>query len=179
MNTQSKVTVGGVILAIIMAFVALTHGGTVGPAGKDGESFGSVSGPDVQFQDMTFNGIPHRFVQTGFITASSTICAMKSPSVDSRLEHVSVRFATLPSYATSFMVGSGTINATTTSIIANIQLSYAASATNQTSVGSSTSSVLIPANTFVNVNYSTSTSANVASSGFAPTGRCEAEFVSI
>lgn len=181
MNTLQKVLVA---LVVILGFALVGNNfRSINVIVKAPESFtagGTTAGTDFTSPFLNFNGISHFYAKTGFYTASSTLCAVKSPSVDSRLEHVSTNFFTTPSYATSYQVAWGTtINATTTSIIANTQLSYVASATNQTSVGSSTSSTLIPANSWVMLAYSTSTGANVAGSGYAPTGRCELEFVGL
>lgn len=181
MNTQTKVIIGGLVLALVMSGAVFFKGGNTGPAGQDGKSYGSVTGPDLQFQDMTFNGVPYRFVRTGFYTASSTLCSIKSPSVDSRLEHLSTFFSSVPSYATQYMIGFGTQNATTTSLVAVTQIAFGAISGGiaSSTIASSTSSLLIPANSYVNLNYSTSTGANVAGSGYAPVGRCEAVFVGV
>lgn len=177
MNTQTKVVIG--IIAVVLLGLGMTFPRSNPVVQQITQQLGSVAGPDISYQDMTFNGVPYRFVRTGFYTASSTLCSIKSPAVDSRLDHLSTFFSSVPSYATSYMIGFGTQNATTTSLVAVTQIAFGAISGGiaSSTIASSTSSLLIPANSYVNLNYSTSTGANVAGSGYAPTGRCEAVFV--
>lgn len=135
-------------------------------------TYGATPGSDFSGDTVTFNGVPQVTVRTGFYTASSTLCSIKSPAFDSQLSNLSVTFTSLPAYATQYMFGMGTINATTTSLIAVTQMAYAASGTG-TSIASSTAQIHVPANTHLNLKLSTTT----ASATYAPVGRCSAQFI--
>lgn len=174
MNTKS-IVVGVVVLVLLVLGVTFPKsGGTVVE-----RIVGASTGPDSFFPQETHNGIAKDFVNVGFQVASSTVCSVQGPARDFKLAHAGIRFVSLPSFATNFMLGSGTKNATTTSIIAVAQMAYGASAANQTVFASSTSAVLIPANTWINLNYSTSTGATITAANFPITGKCQFEFVEI
>lgn len=182
MNTQKLLASVAVAIFLITGIVGVSRLGYLSHLADTTQpnAVGSVAGPDSFFQTETHNGVPSSFNRVGFTLASSTLCAIKSPTVDSRLEHWSAFFNTVPNFATQYMVGYGTINATTSSLIAVTQISLPAGGlvSASSTIASSTAQVVIPANTWVNMNMSTSTGA-VMTSALSPTGRCEAVFMQV
>lgn len=176
MNTLQKVLVGLSVVVLLVLGVTFPKGNTV--VERVVTQLGGSGGADSFFSRESHNGVAKNFYKCTFTTASSSLCSIKAPAVDTRLEHASVRFNLLPAYATSYMLGSGTENATTTSIVAVTQMSYPADAVNQTVSASSTSSILIPANTVINLQLSTSTGSTVGAS-FTTTGFLTVELVEL
>lgn len=136
-------------------------------------SFGATSGPENSGPFISVSGVASWFDKQQIKTATSTLCSFKSPSATSSLEHFSVDFTSLPTYATSYAVGNDpTAFSTTTIITANANMTYSASVTG-TSIASSTKFIVSP-NTYVNLKLSTTTAG--ASATYAPVGTCEVEF---
>lgn len=164
----------GVIGALVLGLFGVNKPAQVIVQKEPVVTAGAVSSPDILSPYFSFGGVRQWAGHVDMRQASSTLCSIQAPLATSTLDVFTVDFDSTTSFATSYMLGYGTINATTTSLIANANLSIAANALG-TSVSSSTR-VIIPPGVYLNLNYSTSTGANVAGSGYAPTGTCNAIF---
>lgn len=172
MNKDNLKT-GGIVIAIILGIVAILGHSTV--VQEVNRTFGGTS-PDITSPYVNFGGVIHWYSQASFNQASSTLCSLQSPVATSSLVTFTADFKSTPSYATAYMVGSGTRNATTTSIIAVTQISLASSAFGSTAASSTAMGTIIPPNTFINLNVSTSTGSTV---NMTPSGTCSAEWIQV
>lgn len=137
---------------------------------------GAIASPDFQSTWYSVGGVREWKYQTSMASATSTVCSFLSPATPSVLESFSATFTSVPTYATAYMVGSGTKNATTTSVIAVANIALPGSATASLSTVASSSRPILAGSTYVNMNYSTSTSVTLTASTFAIAGRCQVVF---
>lgn len=167
---KNNILVGlGIGLALIFSIIGLTK--------HSSPTFGGTS-PDFASAYISWGGINHWTYKQTMRQASTTLCDIQSPNATTTLSRATVNFTGTPSYTTTYELGQS-VNAfaTTTALVA----SYGVPA-GTTPVFVSTSTVtalvpdgIIPPNTYVNLNISTSS----ASATFAPTGFCEAEFTEV
>ncbi len=86
-------------------------------------TLGAVSGPSSMSNTFTFNGVTHWYASSGLITASSTICALKSPIASSTLIFGSIRFNTSTTTATFIEIAkTGTTAYATTTLLGRYSL---------------------------------------------------------
>lgn len=173
MNTQKFLIAIGVAVVLVLG-VTFPKGNTV--VERITTQFGAAAGPDMSGPYLSVGGVASWSERQVMKQATSTLCAFKSPSSTSTLDHFSATFSTTASYATVYAVGNDpTAFSTTTSIIAATQMSFAANSANSTVA--STTKPIIPPSTYVNLKLSTTTAG--ASATFAPVGACEAVFIAL
>lgn len=123
MNDSIKNVVIGAVVSLMVAFVAVSMmQPTQGPAGRDGRdgkdaTVGSVTGPDSFFECETHNGF--RICSTGkeLTVASSTACALKSPSATSTLLGTGLSLRTGTSTAVTLRVATSSTPFATTTVL--------------------------------------------------------------
>lgn len=168
--------IGGVaVLALVIAGVAVSKPAQV--VQKTIQA-GSVSSPDILSPYFSFGGVRQWAYSMEIRQATSTLCSFLSPASTSTLEHLSAKFDTTASYATSYAWGNDPTAFSTTTIIvapygaaANAKLEILASTTAVTAFAQN--GVVSP-NTYINLKLSTSTAG--ASATFAPVGSCKVIF---
>lgn len=151
--------------------------GVNGRNGKDASNFGAVTGPDSYFQTETHNGVRYDFVRQALIPASSTLCAIKTPSASSTIVSATANIASGNTYANDYQLGWGLTAGATTTNLARLTLAAGASnaaiatTTLTSSIGGGVDGV-VPPNTYINFRVSTSS----ASATFIPVGACNVTF---
>lgn len=168
--------IGGVaVLALVIGGVALVKNTQV--IEKTFQA-GAVSSPDIISPYISYGGVRQWAYSMEIRQATSTLCSFLSPSSTSTLEHLSAKFDTTASYATSYAWGNDpTAFSTTTIIVAP----YGAAAGGKLEIIASTTKVtaftqngVVSPNTYINLKLSTSTAG--ASATFAPVGTCKVMF---
>lgn len=96
--------------------------GLQGPKGESGAigmpgKFGAVSGPDINSPYLNVNGVTEWYYSSSPKTASSSICAFKTPAATSTLQFASLKVTGGLTGALYFEIGKSTVmDATTTSL---------------------------------------------------------------
>jgi hypothetical protein len=169
MNTQ-KVLIGLAVVVVLGLGMTFPRGNTVV---ERITQLGAVASPDVNGPYLSVNGVASFYDRATMKQATSTLCSFRSPAATSSLFSFSADFTFLPTYATVYALGNDpTAFSTTTIITAPGSMSYAANV--QATSFASSSNVIIPPSTFVNLKLSTTTAG--ASATFAPVGTCQVEF---
>lgn len=145
--------------------------GFVGATKKSTEiQTGAVSSPYLQSQDFSYGGVLHFGAKTDSLTqATTTVCALQSPSATSTLLHASIRFSVSSTTASTVTLAkASTPYATTTSLGA---VSLAANAQG-IAVASTTGSHIFSPNTYFVVGM-----AGNGANTYSPTGTCQATWI--
>jgi peptidoglycan hydrolase-like protein with peptidoglycan-binding domain len=138
--------------------------------------FGAVAGPDLFSDYFNVNGVANFYNRVGLTQASTTICAMRSPTSTSTLEHGSVQFKVGSTSAMYVELAKSTTAFATTTRIGS---PYVVAANAQASiVASTTGSVAGDATIFAPNTYFVVKAgfATVPSTPTAPVGSCESVF---
>lgn len=168
MDTITKFGLG------LVALVALILGGIAYMRPVSTPPVGAVAGQDSFYPCETHNGVQRCFNQVGLTTATTTICAIKSPNATSTLVSAGLTFRVSTSTASTVTVARSSTAYATTSLIgsqlaigANAQFSSAIASTTATNGGSTI--------------FSPSTYMVIGMQGglggtFSPVGTCNATF---
>ncbi len=160
-----------------VAVLALLVGGYAALAPKDvaPQPVGAVSGPDIPFPYIAVNGVAKYYNRKPFLTATTTVCAIKSPNATSTLSKdsgvrmnvssttastVTLAKATTP-FATTTLIGSSVV------VAANAQADLTASTT--AAQDAATVGLFAP-NTYFVVGMAGGVGT------FSPSGDCHADF---
>jgi len=180
MESKEKILAGGIVVALLLSIFAVFSGGTDGRDGTDGtdgkNGKGAIVGPDAYLPYQAINDVQRFYNRlTGLNSASTTVCAIKSPSATSTLVSGSIKyFVGSSTIAVYTEIGKGATQfATTTSLgIATLASGGQGTMHATTPVGGSFDEAMVFAPSqwmVVNVNAGDVT-------GFAPTGACQAVF---
>lgn len=159
--------------------------GPVGPAGKDGRDgkdasprLGAVSGPDTYFEYTANQNLQKYGLTRGFTSATTTVCAIKSPAATSTLVFAGVNFTTSSTSASVVTLAkAATAFATTTALNT---LTLAANALGAQIATSSIATVGVAGNNIFAPNqYFVVGMQGGVGGTFSPVGTCSAEFVRI
>lgn len=164
-----------VISVALVAVVVIAIGGYVFP--KVQGSLGAVSGPDSYFSYVANNDLQKYGQTVQLRTATTTVCAIKSPAATTTLALAGVRFAVSSTTASTVTIAKAATAFATTTALASVALSANAQGTvvaSTTATGATLdgTNVFAP-NTFLVVGMSGGTGT------FSPVGTCSAEFVRI
>lgn len=136
---------------------------------------GTVSGPDVTFPYFTINGVRTEYRATPLKTATTTVCALRSPTdATSTLAFAGIKFTTSSTTATTVTIAKATTAFATTTIIGSAH-TIAANA-QDTINASSTVGVAADAGIFAPGNYLV-VGMQGGTGTFSPVGYCQAEFI--
>ena len=114
MNKTNVLVAIGVVLALTLSLVSLVRPATVLETIRE---IGAVSGPDSSFDCESHNSVTRCFTQRALTLATTTPCAIKSPSATSTLVMASLRVNVASSTATIWDVTkASTAFATTTAL---------------------------------------------------------------
>lgn len=103
-------------LSLVAVVVIAIGGAYVFPQIKG--SFGALAGPDIQSPYLSVDGLVHEYRRVGLSLATTTPCAVLSPSATSTLIHTSVEVRVASSTATVWSASKATTAfATTTSLL--------------------------------------------------------------
>jgi hypothetical protein len=161
------------IIVVALVAIVIAAGGYMFP--KVQNHVGSVVGPDSYFEYVANNGLQKYGQTVSLQTATTTVCAIKSPAATSTLVFAGVRFSTSSTTASTVSLAQATTAYATTT---NIN-TYAVSANAQaTIVASTTGSVAGDATIFApNTFFVVGMAGGIGT--FSPVGSCSAEFVRI
>lgn len=166
MKTFIASLVGAIVGVSIFAAGYLARPTTVAPEPQ----LGAVSGPDISSPYFSVNGLVTYRSRIAMRAATTTLCAIKSPSATSTLTYAGWQIGTGTSTAATIdLATSTTAFATTSNLVAASSVASGAQAT-VSWVPSTTNGVLAP-NTYVVVK-----TAGVGSGGYTYGGSCSAEF---
>ena len=172
MTNLEKVIGGIAVIACILSVVVFFRVPGI-PGASTVNQFGATTGPE-RFNDCeSTNGIETCFGRTGLKTATTTVCAIQSPTnATSTLVSGSVRFSTSGVASIITIAKGATAYATTTSLgritlAANAQATIVASSTPSTSSADDLN-VFAPGKWFVVGMEGAAT--------FSPVGVCQAQF---
>lgn len=158
-------TLGAVIGVSIFAAGYLARP-TVAPQPQ----LGAVAGPDISSPYTSVNGLATYQARIPMRAATTTLCAIKSPSATSTLVHAGWQIGTGTSTAATIdLATSTTAFATTTNLVA--ETSVASGANGAVSWASSGTNGVLAPNTYVIVK-----TAGVGLSGYTYGGTCSAQF---
>ena len=170
--TNKKIVIALVVIAIIATI------GWVLPVGQDGqtvvEKLGISAGPESTNNYQCYSGICTYFRRVQMRTATTTVCAIKTPPVQSVLRSLTIRYTTSSTTASTVTVATSTTAFATTSLLSNYSIGASATS-NYVLMASSTgisTSLAFPASSYINV----SMAGGVGT--FSPVGVCNAEFIS-
>lgn len=172
MNNIQKTIVGVLALAVLVLGGLYFNKSSVSTEQASG---GSVTGPDSFYPCTSSNGVTRCFERRGLTTATTTVCAIKSPSATSTLVSASVQFVVSTTTASRVSLAkAATAYATTTSLgaadlAAGARGTFVASTTNTTNTTVDGLSVFGPSQYFV-------VGVQGGSGTFSPTGSCQATF---
>ena len=126
MNNTQKVW-AGIGLAVVLSVVGLfTGSGATGQAGRDGrdgtngvdgQSLGAVTGPDSTFPCESHNGVTTCFERKNLAQATTTVCAIKSPTATSTLTFASVHINVATGTASTIQFSKAATAFATTTLI--------------------------------------------------------------
>ena len=176
-------------VALVAVLIIATIGGYYFP--KVLPPFGAVSSPDIQSSYLSVDGLVHEYRRTVLTQATTTVCALKSPSATSTLVYgnmTMVNAATGTAYTMGFVKspntgtsttavsGAGTTKFATTSPAANALGTLNAFATSTLAATAvdltlSVTDKIFDPNTYL-VGY-----LQGGGGTFSSVGRCQAEFV--
>lgn len=163
------------LIVVALVAIVIAIGGYMFP--KVQSPLGSVVGPDSYFEYVANNDL-QKYGQTVTLrTATTTICAIKSPAATSTLTFAGVKFAVSSSTASTVTLAKATTAYATTTQIGNL---VAIAANGQSTIlATSTAANIIAQDTV----FAPNTFFVVGMAGgvgtFSPTGSCSAEFVRI
>lgn len=176
---NKTIVYGGILVAVVLATFSLFQAGKVGPqgpAGKDGTSYGAVTGPDSYFDYVANNNLKKYGKTIGFTTATTTVCAIKSPAATSTLIYGSAQFDTSSTSASTVTLAKATTAFATTTALTRVAVSANAKATVMAST-----TPLLATGAINGLVFAPSTYFVVGMEGgagtFSPVGSCSAEFV--
>lgn len=136
---------------------------------------GALTGPVIPSPFLVWGGVVSWKAIDAFNTGTSTLCEFQSPAATSTLKGVTVRFDSLPSYATNYELGysATTQNSTSTAIVASYtpagtQTQFSAT----TTVTAIANDGIVAPNSWISFNLSTST----ATGASIATGECTANW---
>lgn len=163
--------------------------GPQGPAGRDGKDakdgkdgtsvkLGGVSGPDTYFTYVANNNLQKYGLTGGFISATTTPFAFKSPAATSTLTFGGCNFTTASTTGTVVTLGKATTAFATSTFLGSVSIAANAQgfvmATTSLSVGAA---VFSPSTFFVVGMQDTTPEAGAGT--FSPLGSCSVEFTRI
>lgn len=209
---NKKNVYGGILIAIIIATVSFLislkepntivgsqglqglqgEQGPQGPAGRDGKDgkdgkdapvkLGGVSGPDTYFSYVANNNLQEYGETKGFTTATTTVCAIKSPAATSTLVFAGVNFTVSSSTASLVTLAKATTAYATSTALNTLTL--AANAQGAQIATSSTATVGVVGNNIFSPNTyfvvgMQDTTPQAGAGTFSPVGSCSARFLRI
>jgi hypothetical protein len=176
MTNKSIVLVAIVIIAIAIGgyfFPSVTNVVTE----KIVERLGGVSGPDTYFPYTANNNLQKYGETKGLTTATTTVCAIKSPSATSTLVFGGINFQTSSTTATTVTLAKAATGFATTTALNT--LSLGANAQGAQIATSSTAAVGVVSNNIFGPNEYFVVGMAGGIGNFSPVGTCSAEFVRI
>lgn len=164
----NKIYIGIIVVLLGVAGYGFFRSTPVAPSG-------SVTGPEVFSDTFTVNGVPHFYAKTSVRSATTTVCAVKTPTATSTVIFAGNHFKRASDDGVAvFDVGIGTTAFATTS--AGLMASNASLATGPVQgsfLFGTTTYITVAPNSFLIWKFSTSS----LSANFSVTGKCEAEFL--
>lgn len=142
---------------------------------------GSLTGPDIQSPYLNVNSVRHEYRGMNLTLATTTPCALQSPSATSTLVHASLAVTTASSTATTWTIAKASTAYATTTRLGTFSLGSGALGTmvassTQTSVSGDTKTVddvsVVAPNTFIVWSKAGDTPAGTGLGGV-----CRAEFI--
>ncbi len=177
MKIFNTIVVAGVV-ALVVSLGAYTYFAPVKQAVDS--TFGSASSPSVNGNCMDVNGVTRCSQRIAVRAATTTPCALKSPSATSTLASASVLLRTSSSTATTWTLAkSANPFATTTSLGDHVVAGSAQAAilaTTTATVGLNDKTVFGPNTYLVVSEVGGITAGDAAGTGFVPAGSCNATF---
>lgn len=122
---KEKTIIGLAVAVLVLGVVTFLGGAKVGPqgpAGRDGQPTGSVTGPDRFFECETANGLRKCSFAKELTAASSTVCAIKSPASTSTLDWSGLSLRTPTSTAVTLRIATATTPFATTTVQYTVSL---------------------------------------------------------
>ena len=174
---NSKLIAGGVVLALVLSLVAVFKAGP-GPAGRDGkDGLGAIPGVEVSGPSWSVNGVRSEYASSRLRQATTTVCALRSPSATSTLMHASITLDTSSTTATTVTLAKATTAYATTTLVTSAAVNANAQATIIATSTANTVSALGTINTrvFAPNNYLVVGMQGGVGS-FSPVGSCNAEW---
>jgi len=184
-KTLSLWTIICLIGIIAVGSIALAFSGNIqnienfyeaGATGTSGQELGALASPDIPYDWLRVGGVLHGYGHQSLRTATTTLCAIQSPTSTSTLVYGSAKFDTSSTTAmTVVMAQSATAFATTTQIGSDYLIGADAqglmvASTSPATLGSG-ETIFAPSQWFV-------VSASGGTGTFSPTGTCNAEWIS-
>lgn len=168
-------------IALALAVLAFLVGGTAlvqDPVNtqtivKEVTDLGATPGTTIPGPKFSVGGIQQTHVRQGFVTATNTVCAIKSPGATSSLLFAQARFTTSSTSATKIQFTNSANLATSSNVVSTGLFSIGANQSilvqASTTPGAAT---LFSPNSYLNIGMYGATAGTVS-----PTGYCEAVFV--
>ena len=161
------------VITIVIA-VALSAGAAFGIVSHETKapapSYGALAGPDISSPYLSWGGVADYKASASMRTATTTLCAIQSPSATSSLVMASWKISAGTTTAATIDLATSTSRfATTTNLIAGT--SVASGAQGSAAWRSSGSNSVLAPNTYVVVK-----TAGAGSGGYTYGGQCEGEF---
>lgn len=138
------------------------------------QNLGAVASPDIQSPYFSVGGMRTWSNKSVMRTASTSVCSIQAPAATSTLLYASARFDSGNGYLTTYEFGASAAQGATTTVLARYTFASGANLTGNivsTTTTALADMVLVP-NAWINLNVATSS----ASSLYAPSGECQAEF---
>lgn len=181
---KDKLTVAGVLLALVLGVIGLFTGDVTNPIIERKETVkevGAIPGDRLYTESFGVNGVVTSYRAVNFLNATNTVCSLKAPDATSTLAYASASFTTSSTTASQVVLTkASTAFATTTAISGVEQLVLNAQGTVYASTtlnGANAASITFAPNTFLNVSMVTTD--NTKNGTMSPTGGCVAQFVRV
>lgn len=168
---------GGVVIALVLSIIGLNTNDTVVTERIVKEiEVGAIPGSSIDGNEFSVGGFRNWSNRKGFASATTTVCAIKSPPYIAKLNNAGVNFTTSTTTATLVSFArAGTAYATTTSLgtvtlLANVTGSHFAT---------TTSHDIFEANTWFVVGMqggANNYTSNAGGAAYSPVGSCVAEW---
>lgn len=178
--TKTNITLALAVLGLLFGGMAVSQPAQVVktetvvkevPAQTD--EFGAIPGTTIPGSKFSVGGIQQTHVRQGLLTATNTVCAIKSPGATSSLLFAQARFVTSSTSASKIQFSNSSNLATSSNVVSTGLFSIGANASvlvqASTTPGAST---LFSPNTYLTLGMYGATAGTVS-----PTGYCEAVFV--
>lgn len=184
MDIKQTLTSAVVAIVLILGAFMFVHPsdgapGTPGTKGADGQTYGSLAGPDIPFPYLNWGGVNTTQASMTMNQGTTTPCAIQAPAATSTLRLASAAFAVSSSSATRITFAKAVTNPTATTTLisvgllaAGVQGTVIASTTLGAAVDDATT---FAPNTWLVVGVAGGDT-GVNATGFVPVGVCKASW---
>lgn len=178
MNTTSKTVITAVLVSAVVTaglFAFKDVNVTVQPViNTESPTYGATPGTDIDSPFTTQNGLRTWAYRKGLATATTTVCAIKSPAATSTLTHASFVLTTSSTTASTMRISKDTTAFATTTALWDEAVGVGAQAVLVGSTTPTTYEALV-----FNPNTYVVFSLTGGNGTFSPVGSCSAQFIEL